>query len=568
MSVREKGRKKIKQETSTQYKVTDLISMADLEHIHLRKGRSYPSKPPSLSTKTWEEVRREKEERILRARRERALSTPLETTSTDAMDTEEAQEISKEIAEKATEKEIRKQKYAQYQRTKQTADYKVPKTYPIPVPDLTKPKQKKECWPPSALSNFDLPQYEEISGYGNKWQLGMWSASATPRLSAKRSQVEKAKPRIPSGNITAFQDYMPAMMSSLDNLWKPLNKGTTTPSWTTVPPLVILSTPGTPISRPQTGEELEEEQIRMNLSTVDKTVLIPEGRKGAESAASPIEFTKELQNGAALKVKPQGQSLLQTLGFEAQDRGAPDPDFYMPDGQGKRLSESYQMYTTKRTPEDKPGVLVKLPNLEKKYGTSMFLMDKKSGHLYIASVKTVKTVHDPTNRRDGQPISNSRPGVVVGVGQSVEEKIPLGGIRQLMLRMSREKRLNIPPGRMGRPNGDDNGTSDRNGDSHDYGNSPNENGGPGENGDSPDRRGGRPPRKNGNPDGEDGGSDPDDSGDGDDSSSSTDSTPPRRRGHRKPKYVYVLQGPPGPPGQEGQPGQPGQEMAEMDKHCH
>ena len=29
--------------------------------------------------------------------------------------------------------------------------------------------------------------------------------------------------------------------------------------------------------------------------------------------------------------------------------------------------------------------------------------------------------------------------------------------------------------------------------------------------------------------------------------------------HRKPKYVYVLQGPPGPPGQEGQPGQAGRD---------
>ena len=143
MSVREKGKKKIKQETSTQYKVTDPISMAHLEHIHLRKGRSYPSKPPPLSTKTWE-IRREKEERILKARGERVLSTPLETTSTDAMDTEEAQVISKEIAKKATERELRKQKYAQYQRIKQTADYKVPKTDPIPVPDLTEPKQKKE----------------------------------------------------------------------------------------------------------------------------------------------------------------------------------------------------------------------------------------------------------------------------------------------------------------------------------------------------------------------------------------------------------------------------------------
>ena len=78
----------------------------------------------------------------------------------------------------------------------------------------------------------------------------MQSASATPRLSDKKSQIEKAKSKIPSGNITDFQDYMPTMMSALDNPWKPLNKETTTPSWTMVPPLVILSTPGTPISRP------------------------------------------------------------------------------------------------------------------------------------------------------------------------------------------------------------------------------------------------------------------------------------------------------------------------------
>ena len=57
------------------------------------------------------------------------------------------------------------------------------------MPDLTKPKQKKEGRPPSALSNFDVPQYEEISGYSNKWQLGMQSASATPRLSDKNRSM-------------------------------------------------------------------------------------------------------------------------------------------------------------------------------------------------------------------------------------------------------------------------------------------------------------------------------------------------------------------------------------------
>ena len=57
----------------------------------------------------------------------------------------------------------------------------------------------------------------------------------------------------------------------------------------------------------------------------------------------------------------------------------------------------------------------------------------------------VKIVHDPTDRRDGQPISDSKSGVVVGVGQSVKEKIPPGGISQPMLRMSREERTSIPP---------------------------------------------------------------------------------------------------------------------------
>ena len=39
----------------------------------------------------------------------------------------------------------------------------------------------------------------------------------------------------------------------------------------------------------------------------------------------------------------------------------------------------------------------------------------------------VKTVHDPINRRDGQPLSSLKPGVVVGAGQPVEKKIPPEG---------------------------------------------------------------------------------------------------------------------------------------------
>ena len=74
-------------------------------------------------------------------------------------------------------------------------------------------------------------------------------------------------------------------------------------------------------------------------------------------------------------------------------------------------------------------------------------------------------------------------------------------------------------------------------------------------------KGGGPPRKNGNQ-GRNGGDDdpdPSDDWDEDDFSSSTNSSDPKIRKQKGPKYVYVLQGPPGPKGQEGQSGQAGRD---------
>ena len=41
------------------------------------------------------------------------------------------------------------------------------------------------------------------------------------------------------------------------------------------------------------------------------------------------------------------------------------------------------MITNKLTPEGNLGVIVKLTNLVKRYGSPFYLMDKKSGHLYV-----------------------------------------------------------------------------------------------------------------------------------------------------------------------------------------
>ena len=101
---------------------------------------------------------------MLREKRERPLSTPLGTTSIDAMDTEEVQEFSKENPEKAMERELKKQKYEQYQQIKQTSNYQVPRSITISVPDLNRPRQEKEGRLTSVLSNIDVPLYEEVLG--------------------------------------------------------------------------------------------------------------------------------------------------------------------------------------------------------------------------------------------------------------------------------------------------------------------------------------------------------------------------------------------------------------------
>ena len=384
MATREKARKKTKpeapQEASQQFTVTDPISMADLENIHRRKGK-YPRRPPPTGPKTWELARKEKEERVLKERRARPLSTPLGTTSTDAMDTEEAQEFSQEIAEAVVEQELKKQKYEQYVQATQLAKYQVPKSITIPVPDLNKTRQEKASRPASVLPNFDLPVHEELGGLKEE-QLRKRSRSMTPGLAGMK-YGEGAIPKDSSKGKPTFQDYTSKMMTALNNPWIPRSKKTATPTWSAVPPLVYVSTTETSVDDTGSKQGVNEKYVPMNLSAVDKTVLTPQGKRETGEVASPVNFTKDLQNGEALKVNPQGGALMEVLGFGPDKVDEKDPDFFMPDGQGGKLSETYQMATNELTPEGNPGVIVKLTNLVKNYGSPFYLMDKKSGHLYV-----------------------------------------------------------------------------------------------------------------------------------------------------------------------------------------
>ena len=52
------------------------------------------------------------------------------------------------------------------------------------------------------------------------------------------------------------------------------------------------------------------------------------------------------------------------------------------------------MVTNEQTLEGNPGVIVKLTNLVKKYGTPFYLMDKKSGHLYVLHETGYKQIEE------------------------------------------------------------------------------------------------------------------------------------------------------------------------------
>ena len=52
------------------------------------------------------------------------------------------------------------------------------------------------------------------------------------------------------------------------------------------------------------------------------------------------------------------------------------------------------MFTNEQTLESNPGVIVKLSNLEKKNGTSIYLMDRKFGHLYVSDEKGYKQIEE------------------------------------------------------------------------------------------------------------------------------------------------------------------------------
>ena len=91
---------------------------------------------------------------------------------------------------------------------------------------------------------------------------------------------------------------------------------------------------------------------------------------------------------SVVMVKPKAKTMQTKMSTQQMPI---QPDFYLPNKKGSRLSEVYQIKTTQKSPEGLSAVLIILENLRAKYNTKSFLLDKYSGYLYATGGETISS---------------------------------------------------------------------------------------------------------------------------------------------------------------------------------
>ena len=187
------------------------------------------------------------------------------------------------------------------------------------------------------------------------------------------------KIKIPSTPTTAFVQYTTEELDQLDQPQRSCRKRQESEQYPTVSPLVYGITPQESLA----GTDRESE--KRDSPFLDQTVLKAGNKQDqfptqiGEVTTPLTQFTQNIMGTSVITVKPKARS---TQTKTSTQQMPIQPDFYLPDGRGSRLSEVHQIKTTEKSPEGHPAVLIVLENLRTKYNTKYFLLDKYSGHLY------------------------------------------------------------------------------------------------------------------------------------------------------------------------------------------
>ena len=202
-----------------------------------------------------------------------------------------------------------------------------------------------------------------------------------------KDQVE-GKVKIPSTPTSAFVQYTTEELDQLDQPQHSQRKGQESEHYPTVPPLVYGITPQGSLAG------MDRESVKRDSPFLDQTILRAGNKQDqfptqtGEVTTPLMQFTQNIMGTSVVTVKPKVKNMQTKTSTQQMPI---QPDFYLPNGKGLRLSEVYQIKTTEKSPEGHPAVLVVLENLMAKYNTKYFLLDKYSGYLYATDRETISS---------------------------------------------------------------------------------------------------------------------------------------------------------------------------------
>ena len=161
----------------------------------------------------------------------------------------------------------------------------------------------------------------------------------------------------------------------LDQLEKPCGqriRGRESAKAPAVPPMVYGITPQ------ESPADTNRKSKRRETPIMDQTII---ERKSKREQTSPIQevltkpltqFTQNIQRSSVITVKPK---MMSTQTKTTSNQEPIQPDFYLPDEKGSRLTEVHQIKTGEKSPKGNPAVSLVLENLRSRYGTKFFLLD-------------------------------------------------------------------------------------------------------------------------------------------------------------------------------------------------
>ena len=388
-----------------------------LDQLQTRSGRSYQRTPAIKKTKPTPTLYTTKEE--LKGRQD--LVSPSRTSSTEAVDTEEGVEMTQYIKQEALQRE-RQTASVKLHRSRQEG-YDIPQPLSIPLPGT---RQKRDETPVKE-DNLSLRidrDYEELDRFSR-------SATQTPRYFDRTIRTEEEsldtvkRPDIFTKE-SAFQDYKTAVIDKLDRrVATPRERRILQREQTgnVIPPLVYGITP----------EGSSDEKGKF------KGRFIPEGNIPMVKSSTPdwikeapicstiealTQFTQTIQGNPVITVPAMTLVTDQVKTTPSQKQI--EPDFYLPDGKGSRLSQLTTYKVSENSPEGNPAIIVKIPNLVEKYGTDKYLLDRYSGHLFVTNEKGVYTCIEekgwiyPTESSLIEPLAGSSQNQDNGTPQSIQ----------------------------------------------------------------------------------------------------------------------------------------------------